>query len=181
MRASAGEGGIVNQPDLIPDLHAVANGDVRRDHPRLILPRLLDKAAIDFRLPEKEEAAVHAIILKWAEMESRGRLSARTETEIEGEFLTEVFGQVLGYTLFSEDRDYWELRPQFPVPGGIADAAIGRFREKGEQGLHALVELKGPTVNVDRDRTGGRTPVQQCWDYLNARPDCPLGIVCNYV
>jgi hypothetical protein len=181
MHPGARKGCIVNQPDLIPDLRTVADGDVRRDHPRLILPKLLDKATIDFRLSQKEEAAVHAIILKWADMESRGRLSARTETESEGEFLAEVFGQVLGYTLFSEDRDDWELRPRFPVPGGTADAAIGKFREKGEQALHALVELKGPTVNVDRDRTGGRTPVQQCWDYLNARPDCPWGIVCNYV
>ncbi|MEE9402832.1 MAG: DNA methyltransferase, partial [Desulfobacteria bacterium] len=46
---------------------------------------------------------------------------------------------------------------------------------------NAVIELKGPTVNVDRDRFNGRTPVQQCWDYLNALPDCPWGIVCNYV
>ena len=170
----------MNQPDLIPDLHALANGDVRRDHPRLILPRLLDKAAIDFRLPEKDEAAVHAIILKWADMESRGRLTNRSESELEPEFLTEIFGQVLGYTLWAEGRDYWELRPKFSVNGGIADAAIGTFRDQGEQHLRALVELKGPNVNVDRDRFNGRTPVQQCWDYLNARPDCPWGILCNY-
>ncbi|KPK45371.1 MAG: hypothetical protein AMK72_11145 [Planctomycetes bacterium SM23_25] len=171
----------MNQPDLIPDLRTVANGDMRQDHPRLILPKLLNHAIIEFRLPKEHEPTVHAVIIKWADMESRGRLSARTETEIEGEFLTEVFGQVLGYTLFSEDRDYWELRPKFTVPGGTADAAIGRFREQGEEQLHALVELKGPMVNVDRDRFNGRTPVQQCWEYLNARPDCPWGIVCNYV
>ena len=27
----------------------------------------------------------------------------------------------------------------------------------------------------------GRTPVQQCWDYLNALPKCPWGIVSNFV
>jgi len=171
----------MNQRDLIPDLHTVANGDVPRDHPRLILPRLLERAAREHRLPEKEEAAAHAIVLKWADMESRGRLAKRSETELQGEFLTEIFGQVLGYTLFSQDRDYWELRPQFPVPGGTADAAIGKFRDQGEEQLRAVVELKGPTVNVDRQRFNGRTPVQQCWDYLNVRPDCPWGIVCNYV
>jgi len=35
----------MNQRDLIPDLHGVANGDVPRDHPRLILPRLRERAA----------------------------------------------------------------------------------------------------------------------------------------
>ena len=171
----------MNQKDLIPDLHTVANGDVPRDHPRLILPRLLEKATIEHRLPEKGEASAHAIVLKWADMESRGRLAGRSETELEGEFLNEIFGQVLGYTLFSEDRDYWELTPKFAVPRGEADAAIGRFREQGVEQLRALIELKGPTANIDRDRFGGRTPVQQCWYYLNARPDCPWGIVCNYV
>ncbi len=171
----------MNQKDLIPDLHTVANGDVPRNHPRLILPRLLQNATTSHRLPEEKEHVAHQVVLKWAEMESRGRLAGRSETELEGEFLTEIFGQVLGYTLFSEDRDYWELRPQFSVNGGVADAAIGRFREGGEQTLRALIELKGPTANIDRDRFGGRTPVQQCWDYLNARPECPWGIVCNYV
>src|SRR5207249_2522563 len=26
----------------------------------------------------------------------------------------------------------------------------------------------------------GRTAVQQCWDYLNALPDCPWGVVSNF-
>jgi hypothetical protein len=170
----------VNQPDLIPDLHVPANGSRRRDHARLILPRILEKAALEHRPSEEDETRLHRIILKWADLESSGRLAARSESQLEGEFLTEVFGEVLGYRLFSENLDSWDLWPKFSVPDGIADAAIGRFRHGGTSSPSALVELKGPTVNIDRDRFSGRTAVQQCWDYLNARPDCPWGIVCNY-
>ncbi|MEI7837769.1 MAG: DNA methyltransferase, partial [Planctomycetota bacterium] len=39
----------------------------------------------------------------------------------------------------------------------------------------------GPGIDLDRDRSQGRTPVQQCWDYLNEAPECPWGIVSNIV
>jgi hypothetical protein len=171
----------LNQFDLIPDLHTVANGDALKDHPHLILPALLQKAAIDHSPSEKELAAVHDIIKKWADLESSRKLQGMNETQLEGEFCTEVFGQVLGYALFSENADQWEFQPKYPVNGGTADAAIGVFRPGGAEPPRALIELKGPLVNVDRDRSQGRTAVQQCWDYLNAVPDCPWGIVCNYV
>jgi hypothetical protein len=178
------QGGALNQFDLIPDLHTVANGDAPKDHPHLILPALLQKAAIDHSPSEKQLAAAHEIIKKWADLESSQKLQRMNETQLEGEFCTEVFGQALGYALFSEnaDRAYqWEFQPKYPVNGGTADAAIGVFRAGGADPPRALIELKGPLVNVDRDRSGGRTAVQQCWDYLNAVPDCPWGIVCNYV
>ncbi|MDP8237898.1 MAG: N-6 DNA methylase [Candidatus Hatepunaea meridiana] len=41
--------------------------------------------------------------------------------------------------------------------------------------------MKGPKVNLDKDRFNGRTAVQQCWDYLNLMPECPWGIVSNIV
>ena len=45
----------------------------------------------------------------------------------------------------------------------------------------AVIELKGADADLDHDRFNGRTPVQQCWDYLNALPGCPWGIVSNFV
>ena len=170
----------VNQFDLIPDLRTAANGDVPRDHPRLILPSLLKNAVIKFRLPPDKEAEAHSIIVKWAEMERSARLGRMNEKHLEAEFLTEVFGQVLGYTLWSENLPQWELWPHFGVNGGEADAAIGRFRQGARETPRALIELKGPKVNVDRDRFNGRTAVDQCFDYLIAVPECPWGIVCNY-
>ena len=46
----------------------------------------------------------------------------------------------------------------------------------------AVVELKGPKVHLDRDRSNGRTAVAQCWHYLvNTPPECRWGIVSNIV
>ena len=45
-----------------------------------------------------------------------------------------------------------------------------------------MIELKGPKVHLDRDRSNGRTAVAQCWDYLvNTPPECRWGIVSNIV
>jgi len=171
----------LNQPHLIPDLHTVANGDAPRGHPRLILPNLLTKAAIDHRLPAKEETPVHAMVVKWADMEDAGRLDPLKETRLRREFLTDIFVNVLGYRQMSEGLPHWDFVDPFSVPGGEADAAIGRFWPGGNDPPRAMIELKGPKINVDRDRSNGRTAVRQCFDYLNEVPQCPWGIVCNYV
>jgi hypothetical protein len=123
----------------------------------------------------------HEIVCKWADIESGGKLDKMKETAIEGEFCKEVFGDALGYVFFADNKERWNFQQKFFVNGGEADAAIGIFGANKKPQVRAVIELKGPTVNVDRDRTQGRTGVQQCWDYLNALPDCPWGIVCNYV
>lgn len=128
----------------------------------------------------REEA--HKILVKWADLETSGKLFRMKETSLEGEFLSQVFGQALGYTLFSENLSQWQVQAKFAVPGGEADAAIGLFSTEGENVPRAVIELKGPKVDLDRHRHRGRSPVQQCWDYLYALPPkCCWGIVCNYV
>ncbi len=58
---------------------------------------------------------------------------------------------------------------------------MGNFRSGEPLSPLVVIELKGASVDLDRDRSGGRTAVQQCWDYLNALPDCPWGIVSNFI
>lgn len=166
---------------LFRTLHPARYGDIHRTR-NLILPGLLRGEAVNNHLERKAaERDAHQIIIRWADLESKGKLEQMTEESIKPEFLTEVFGSALGYTLFSQDKRQWDLQAEYGLNGGTADAAIGTF-EQGKTGIPAaVVELKGPMVNVDRDRFNGRTPVQQCWDYLNLAPDCPWGIVCNYV
>ncbi len=171
----------MNQPDLIPDVRMVANGDAPRDHPTLILPKLLDQAALNFRLPPDREAEAHGIVLRWAQMENDGRLDPLKETRLRREFLTDFFIHVLGYAQMSDRLSHWDFVDPFGVNGGEADAAIGRFWDGGHDPPRAMIEMKGPRVNLDRDRFSGRTPVQQLSDYLTAVPDCPWGILTNYV
>jgi type I restriction-modification system DNA methylase subunit len=170
----------LEENNLFPDVSPTRFGNGRRRQ-RLFLPKYLRAAGADMRLAGSARDEAHRILVRWADLESSGKLFKKKETSLEGEFLAEVFGEALGYTLFSENLASWQLEPKFSVPGGIADAAIGFFSQQNEKKARALVELKGPRIDLDRHRERGRTPVQQCWDYLNAVPECPWGIVCNYV
>ncbi len=97
-------------------------------------------------------------------------------------FLEKVFGDALGYRSHPENPEEYQLEVKFSVPGvGTADAALGNFRHGTPLSPLVVMELKDSGVNLDRDRFNGRTAVQQCWDYLNALPDCPWGIVSNFV
>ncbi|MHC4179078.1 MAG: Eco57I restriction-modification methylase domain-containing protein, partial [Planctomycetota bacterium] len=168
------------QQRLFPELDAARYGNGGpRD--RLILPKFLEPAAADRRLRDQQQEEAYEILVRWADLEDSGKLRRMKETNLEGEFLTDVFSKALGFTLFSENRAQWNLWPKYAVPGGEADAAIGLFDAQTKGPPVVLMELKGPTVNVDADRFRGRTAVQQCWDYLNVVPECPWGIVCNYV
>ncbi len=168
------------QQRLFPELDGARHGDGGpRD--RLILPKFLEPAAADRRLRDQRQEEAHKILVKWAELEDSGKLRRMKETNLEGEFLTDVFSKALGFTLLSENEPQWNLWPKYSVPGGEADAALGLFDAQMKGPPAVLMELKGPTINVDADRSRGRTAVQQCWDYLNAEPECPWGIVCNYV
>jgi SAM-dependent methyltransferase len=171
----------MNQARLFDQADLARYGDLRRKHP-LILPKILANGAQQYAFLDQQQKDAHGVLIKWADLESSGKLQEMSETSLEGDFVAEVFGTVLGYTRFSENLDHWEIQQKFALPGGQqADAAIGLFGKDESKPPTVLIELKGPTANVDRDRSSGRTAVQQCWDYLNDVPECPWGIVCNYV
>jgi hypothetical protein len=163
---------------LFPESNKARYGEARRLRP-LFLPNLLQQEPKKFL--EEQAQNAHQIICKWADIEAGGKLDKMKETTIEGEFCKDIFGDALGYSLFSEGKDLWNFQQKYSVNRGQADAAIGIFGPDKKPVIRVVIELKGPTVNVDKDRFNGRTPVQQCWDYLNEIPQCSWGIVCNYV
>jgi type I restriction-modification system DNA methylase subunit len=143
---------------------------------------VLAGAARQYAILTDSQREGHAIIKRWAALETAGKMRDKSEEELKAEFLTQVFGKVLGFTLFSEGLDHWELRSRYPLPNGQeADGAIGLFGQGGSGTPVAVIEFKGPKANLDRDKSQGRTAVRQCWDYLDEVPECPWGIVCNYV
>jgi hypothetical protein len=147
----------------------------------LFLPRLLfeeSRKAIHRGL--RQEAAFQ-VLKKWAQLGRDRHLDARKETSLDDLFLTEIFAQALDYPVSTVRPDNWNLELKYSVPGiGTADGALGDFRPGDLSRIVAVIELKDAGVNLDRDKFNGRTPVQQCWDYLNALPDCPWGIVSNF-
>jgi hypothetical protein len=165
---------------LFREMDPARYGEHRRKRP-LFVQAYLRKDSQDQRLQDDKCEKAHEIIVKWADLESRGGLRTRTESNIEAEFLTQVFGEALGYTLFSEGQKQWNLQPKFRLNDQVADAAIGFFARHCTVTPRAIIELKGPTTNLDKDRSSGRTPVQQCREYLSEVPGCPWGIVSNIV
>jgi len=147
----------------------------------LILRRFLAEEADKIFYRDDQQARAHEIVKRWADLETEGHL-AKKETALDADFLRQVFGEALGYKAATESPDEYQLQRNFTVPGGgTADGALGNFSPDAEASPLVVIELKGPRVNLDRDKFNGRTPVQQCWDYLNALPDCPWGIVSNFV
>jgi len=149
---------------------------------RLILARFLKDAAGDKRLDGEAMRAAHAVLVKWADLQTSGRLEKLNETQMQGDFLAQVFGDALGYAGPLNGAEVWHREQHHPIAGETPDAILGFFREREKKKPLAVVELKGPRVHLDRDRSNGRTAVGQLWDYLvNTPPDCRWGIVSNIV
>ena len=149
---------------------------------RLIIARLLRTAADDMRLDEARLKEAHAILVKWADLDTSGRLATLNETQMQGDFLTEVFGQALEYASPLDGVEVFHRIQHHVIAGETPDGVLGFFRDGEEHKPLAVIELKGPKVHPDRDRSNGRTAVDQCWDYLvNTSPECRWGIVSNIV
>ncbi len=147
----------------------------------LFIPRLLREEAENKYHQGTEQDKAYTIIEHWADLESQGHL-ARKETSLDAEFLHEIFGDALGYRTVTNSPSDYNLDRAFTIPGtGLVDGALGHFSSNRSVTPIAVIELKSADVNLDRDKSNGRTPVQQCWDYLNALPNCPWGIVSNFV
>ena len=115
-------------------------------------------------------------------MESSGRLAKLNETQMQGDFLAQVFGDALGYAGPLDGKEVWHREQHHQIAGETPDAILGFFRQTEAHKPLAVIELKGPKVHLDRDRSNGRTAVAQCWDYLvNTPPECRWGIVSNIV
>ncbi len=153
----------------------------KRRYRVLILPRVLREEADRMIYRDEKQAKAHAIIKKWIDLQKQGHL-AKKETALDADFLHEVFGEALGYKSATESPDHFQLQRNFTVQGvGTADGALGEFTPKSMRSPTVVIELKGADADLDIDKFNGRTPVQQCWDYLNALEDCPWGIVSNFV
>ena len=122
------------------------------------------------------------MLVKWADLETSGRLAKLNETQMQGDFLAQVFGDALGYAGPLDGKQVWHREQHYHIGDETPNAVLGFFRQTEDHKPLAVIELKGPKVHLDRNRSNGRTAVAQCWDYLvNTPPDCRWGIVSNIV
>ena len=119
--------------------------------------------------------------MRWADLESSGKLGKLKETQLQGDFLAEVFGDALGYRRATEGETTWTLEQHQAIGTQTPDAVLGRFGS-GEPRIAAVVELKGAKSASTSADPNTRTPVDQCWDYLvNLPTSCRWGVVSNFV
>ncbi|MGB8294753.1 MAG: N-6 DNA methylase [Polyangia bacterium] len=143
-------------------------------HPRLVRARM---DTLDQSLYGRHKKTVAV----WLEHLRSGALDEAKETSLHGEFLHDVFGDILGYATFGRARDgQWELGAEKSVvSGGSADGAIGFF-SKGHSRVVAPIELKGATQFLEHAKGRSLTPIQQGWDYANKTAESSWIIVSNY-
>ena len=167
-----------NGPGLFDEQERELERRIRRQRAALH-PALVREAAESVQLRGEAQDRAHEIVLRWADLETSGRLPEYKETSVDTQFLDQIFGEGLGYQVKTTSPDAWQLEHKYFVKEvGTADAALGDFPKSANPTV--MVELKGSLTDLDRDRSNGRTAVQQCWDYLNAVPGCPWGIVSNF-
>jgi hypothetical protein len=132
----------------------------------------------------------HQIVSQWITSLNTGTLDAMKEVTLHGQWLNDIFQQVLGYRFVVKGGSLWEICAEQTIAGGgSADAALGLFtaaeKQQGKVKLQgriiAPIELKGAKNDLDRPAPGRKeSAVEQGWRYANYTPDCKWVIVSNY-
>jgi type I restriction-modification system DNA methylase subunit len=162
----------------------------RLPSPRLFQEKLLRNEVSSFQFPSDLEAK-HQVLQRWVETDRNGTLAKISEVQLHGEFLGDIFRDILGYgTITQSQGKTWELYAEASITdkGGRADAALGLFsavkETKGNVKLEgrivAPIELKGARTNLDDKQGKNPSPIDQGWSYANHTPECRWVIVSNY-
>ena len=100
----------------------------------LVLARFLKDEGTKQFPDEAHVADAHALLVRWADLESSGRLAELKETQLQGSFLAEVFGEALGYTLAVEGAEtYYQIQHHPIAPNQTPDAVLGQFQQGGDR------------------------------------------------
>ena len=120
--------------------HERVHSRLLRRQRALFIPRFLREAAANQQLSGTAQDSAYAIALRWADLETQGHLAKHKETSIDTQFLDQLFGEGLGYTLKTQSPSGWQLEHKYTVLGiGTADAALGDF--PGANRATVVVEL----------------------------------------
>ncbi len=153
--------------------------------------KTLNNALRNFAFPADLEMRQQRII-QWIASLQNGTLDEIKEVSLHGQFLNDIFQQVLGYrSVIDGSGKEWEIHAEQTVSdgGGSADGALGLFTAvDGKQGkvklqgrIVAPIELKGAKNDLDRPAPGRKeSAVDQGWRYANYTADCRWVIVSNY-
>ena len=132
----------------------------------LFSPELVRQHVHHFTLPDSVETA-RPRLQHWADLISSGKADTFKETALLPEFLTDIFGHLLGYTGPAGAGDSFTLlrETHVEVDGQFADAALGRFISEAKK-FTVAVEGKGTRDPLERPFAGRRmSAVDQAYRY----------------
>ncbi len=138
-------------------------------------PDVIRLPILGFSLPE-QVARCRPKLKKWAEIIATGSVDAHKEQEILGDFLNDVFCELLGYTRAVDNPKRYTISREKHVQanGKFADAVLGEFGSEGKRYV-AAVEGKGPKDPLDRPFAGRKvSAVNQAFDYA-------INLRCNWI
>ncbi|MGG6263380.1 Eco57I restriction-modification methylase domain-containing protein [Leptolyngbya sp. AN03gr2] len=163
---------------------------INRTDKALFNRKILNQAVSQFVFP-LDLKQKHQTVLQWMELLESGTLYQAKEVSLHGDFLRDIFQDVLGYrSVIAGGGKLWELAAEATIAngGGSADGAIGFFSGRTTTGkkvqlegrVIAPIELKGAKVDLDRQKAS-ESPVDQGWRYANHSPGCRWVLVSNYI
>lgn len=126
------------------------------------------------------------IMKKWKKSCESGDLTSTKETSVQGVFLSEIFGNVLGYSTVV-DGGVYNLIQEFnsTLDGSEADGALGYFNNALKlRDVRVAIELKGANIPLDKKqhRSSHLTPVEQGMSYAHKNGSkCGWVIVSNFI
>ncbi len=155
-------------------------------HQPLFSPKSLQKHLESFPAPP---ASALERAGEWKRMIDNRSVLAAKETELDGQFLTHFFRDVLG---FSDNRasGAWTLTKNQTshADSSVPDGVLGFFSIEGNETasrVHAVIELKDASHDLDKTQkrqNDKRTPVEQAFSYApKAGGLCKWVIVSNYL
>ncbi|MDT3739459.1 MAG: DNA methyltransferase [Candidatus Kapabacteria bacterium] len=125
------------------------------------------------------------IINQWLKLVRSQSFITTKETALQGGFLNDIFGTLLGYTTQTQNPELWNLNHEqvTSIDGKFADGALG-FISKESSTIRAVIELKDPRTNLDEKQhrfNDLRTPVEQAFSYQHKiGRECRWVIVSNF-
>ncbi|GAB1371552.1 hypothetical protein MASR1M45_16140 [Candidatus Kapaibacterium sp.] len=124
------------------------------------------------------------LVKKWIGFVNSVSFYKSKETELQGDFLFDIFGRVLGYSSKSINPIEWNLNQEQVTTGGkFADGSLGYYSAEGEI-IRVVIELKDANTNLDERQNrhnDNRTPVEQAFGYQHKiGKDCKWVIVSNF-
>ena len=138
-------------------------------------PDVIRLPVLGFSLPESVVKR-RPKLQKWAEIIATGSVDAHKEQEILGDFLNDVFCELLGYTRAVDNpkRYTFSREKHVQTDGKFVDAVLGEFGSDGNRNI-AAVEGKGPKDPLDRPFAGRKvSAVDQAFDYA-------INLRCNWI